>query len=460
MNYTNVKRMFEEALLFDPRHGPAYNAYGNVELRRGNVEGARRIFERGVRAVCSDPASLYHGYGKLELSLGNVETAREIFLKGLKEVRRIDVGMDSPHRERAKYLVHTLGMLELKCNRPADAMEVFQEGIERCGNSSQLLLGAALCQVKLGKDFAATALFERSVLSDKKHAQAWQAWGVMETRAGNFPTATTLFQAGIKSAPKHGALWHAYASMELRRGHIQNSRLLFAKGIKKCPGHTPLYQGWAFLELREGNHEAAKTLIAQALTRDKRNGSGWLIASEIEKALGNEGLASLLLRRGIECAPNEADLYLTLGNDLLVQGKIVDAREVFEKGLEVNPLFAPLYHSLAELEAKVFNLEGLSKLNKRAAQVFPKDAVESSKESSKAWGTKIRANSRILPSGVAALARKIADDDGDTTPLLEGEMDDLISDFLDSMTADLMEDELVNDLLGADSMISQNQTLQ
>jgi tetratricopeptide (TPR) repeat protein len=210
VNHTLVKGLFEEALLLDPRHGPAYNAYGNAEFQRGDFDEARAIFERGVRAECFDVASVYHGYGKFELSLGNVETSRDILKRGLEGVRRNDVSTDSPHRERAKYLYHTLGMLELNSNRPSDALAVLQEGINRCGNSSQLLLASALCEVKLGKEDAARVLFERSILTDKKHAQAWQAWGVMETRAGNYKTAATLFKCGIRSTPTHGALWHGY----------------------------------------------------------------------------------------------------------------------------------------------------------------------------------------------------------------------------------------------------------
>jgi tetratricopeptide (TPR) repeat protein len=268
-DWTKVKRLFEEALLLDPRHGPAYNAYGNAELRQGNSEEARKVFERGVRNNCSDAASIFHGYARLELSCGNVDRARELLVQGREEAQAQDLGMDSPHRERARFLSHTLGMLELNSNRPSDALAVFWDGIERYGNSSRLLLGAALCEVKLGNEGGARVLFEKSVLSDDRHAHAWQAWGIMEMRAGNLKSAKTLFECGIKSAPKHGALWHAYATMEGRLGNVENSRALFAKGIDKAPNHGPLYQGWALLELREEDFDAAKSLITQALTLDK-----------------------------------------------------------------------------------------------------------------------------------------------------------------------------------------------
>jgi Tfp pilus assembly protein PilF len=98
--------------------------------------------------------------------------------------------------------------------------------------------------------------------------------------------------------------------------------------LKKAPRYLPLYHGWALLELREGNHQAARKLISEALTRNKQNGFGWLVAAEIEEEAGNGGLVNLLLRRGIECAPNDAELYRRLGEHLVSKGKINDVRIV------------------------------------------------------------------------------------------------------------------------------------
>jgi tetratricopeptide (TPR) repeat protein len=443
-NVTRSERLFEEALLLDPRHGPAYNAYARSALLYSRDENkARQIYERGVHSKCPDAASIYHGYARLELSLGNVNRARDLLLQGMQEVHRLDISKDSPHRERALFLTHTLGMLELNRNDPSSALDLFLDGIRRYGNSSRLLLGAALCEVKLGNQEKARVLFEQSVLNDDKHSQAWQAWGVMEMKAGNFKTARTLFECGIKSTPRHGALWQAFATMESRLGDVSAARQLFVAGIKNSPRHIPLYQSWAFMELREDNVTVAKALIAQALTHDKRNGDGWLIAAEIEERLGNAGLANLLLRRGIECAPTKPGLYRALGESLVRKGKITEAREVFEQGIKVDPRHAPLYHSLAELEARVFNVDGLAKLHKRAASVFNTNALEPPAKSSELWGTRIRANrARTVPDGVAALAQRIVEEDASDTTI-DG-VDGVIQ-FLDQ--SNILEDGFVGDLL-------------
>jgi len=405
--------LFEEALLIDPRHGPTYNAYGNSLLKHGgSIDEARAVYERGVASDPRDPASVYHGLARLELEQGNVERAREVLNRGLDEVQRLEAVMDNRKRGRAAFLAHTLGMLELNSHRVQVAKEVFEAGLERHGNSSsQLLLGAALCEVRLGNDYTARKFFDEAVHADRRHAQAWQAWGVMEMRAGNYKTAKTLFECGIKSRPDHGALWQAYGTMESRRGDFDVARALFAAGIQKCPDHVPLYQAWACLELRGHNYDHARVLIGEALTRDKTEGSGWLVAGKIEEKQGNDGVAGLILRRGLECDPNNAELYRAIAEIEIKKGKIDDARDFLEKGLDVNPLHAPSYHTLAELEARVFNIEGLARLNKRAAKVFNANALASPSSSAAedVWGKKIRAsrpNAR-LPDGVAALVEEI-----------------------------------------------------
>jgi predicted Zn-dependent protease len=110
--------------------------------------------------------------------------------------------------------------------------------------------------------------------------------------------------------------------LESRAGNVANARLLFAAGIQKCPKHVPLYQAWASLEVRDGDIITAKRLIGEALTRDKRNGSGWLLAAKIEEKMENPGLAGLILRRGIEVAPMDTELYSALAEHELNRGRI------------------------------------------------------------------------------------------------------------------------------------------
>ena len=218
---------------------------------------------------------------------------------------------------------------------------------------------------------------------------------------------------------------------------------LFAAGITKCPNHVPLYQAWACLELRQGQYVQAKKLIGEALTRDKTQGSGWRVAAQIEEKQGNIGLVGMILKRGLQCSPNDAELYCAVAEYEFNRGKIDSARDYLEKGLEVDPLYAPLYHKLAELEAQVFNLEGLAQLNKRAAEVFNNNALVPPPASMQAWGKKIRMarpNAK-LPKNVAALAGMLCENEDSE----QGFINDMNPDML-IQTLPNFEDDVVGDI--------------
>ncbi len=72
-------------------------------------------------------------------------------------------------------------------------------------------------------------------------------------------------------------------------------------------------------------------------------------------------------------------------------------------------MYAPLYHSLAELEARVCNIQGLAELNKRASQIFNNNALEPSPISMNLLWNKLRKNAQSkkkMPNNINALAQQ------------------------------------------------------
>jgi len=320
-NTSAVRELFNKAISIDPKHGPAYNAAGNLERKEGNLDKAKQLYEDGIRADCTDAPSVYHGLAKLHLSSGEVEAARSVLREGLSN---FDCASTSSSRrnDNVAFLAHTLSLIELNCNNnPVGAKVVLEQGLKHRHNSPQLLLAMALCELRLGNEKVARTMFERSLSANPNHAQAWQAYGVMEMQCGNFRAAKTLFECGIKNSPSHGALWQSFGILESWKGNIAEARILFAAGINKCPHHISLYQAWACLELRSGDIITAKRLIGEALTRNKRKGSGWLVAAKIEEKMNNIGLVGLILRRGIECDPSNTELYRALAEHEISRGK-------------------------------------------------------------------------------------------------------------------------------------------
>ena len=101
------------------------------------------------------------------------------------------------------------------------------------------------------------------------------------------------------------------------------------------------------------------------------------------------------------------------------------------------------------MEARVFNLEGLAKLNEKATALFNSNAMQPNPTTTQAWGAQIRARrDNEIPRGVAALAEKIVEDQ-EEEDAARGVVDPL--EALESMDAGFMEDELVVNLLDTDS---------
>lgn len=213
-NVTMARKLFQEALLIEPKHAPAYNAFANLERRQGNIDKAKQLYRDGINANCTDPSSVYHGLAKLQLSLGEVENARRTLQQGLQLFKTHDSSIFVKKNDNVAFIAHTLAMIELNCNNNAKAArEILDEGLWHCRSSSPLLLGVAQCESRLGNEQNAREMFEKAIKADESHAQAWQAFGVMEMRAGNYGAAKTLFECGLKNAPNHGALWQAYGKI-------------------------------------------------------------------------------------------------------------------------------------------------------------------------------------------------------------------------------------------------------
>lgn len=78
---------------------------------------------------------------------------------------------------------------------------------------------------------------------------------------------------------------------------------------------------------------------------------------------------------------------------------------------------------MAELEAQIFNLDALARLNRQASKLFNRDSsTPASSLSSRAWAGNLRARRiRDVPRGVSALAQKIVDNEDGGLPLICGD---------------------------------------
>jgi len=385
---------YSRALELGLNDGSVYNAYGNYLTRKGRVKEAGEIYKKGLRVCTRDRQSLYHGHAKLLIKEGKMDEAKNILEVGIKE-RKEEIAKDVvegrmvPSRGEA-FLRHTLGMLLLKEGEVVKAKKVFEEGLleEGVGGAarSRLELGAALCSVRLGDEEQSRSYFDKSITSDPMHGHAWQAWSIMEIKADNLAVAKTLVECGLKNCPEHGALWQVYASLVNRQGNAGQAKRILVRGIERCRNHTPLYVEYAMLAIKGeedekgGGLEIARKLLKSAMKIDP-NGNVWCAAFRVEEIGGTADSCRKILEDGLESTKGQGGkdrvkLLQVSGDFYTKYGRYDRARELFSEGLSLNDADPKIFHSWAQMEAMLFNLDGLNELNKRAVKIFSADALK------------------------------------------------------------------------------------
>jgi len=370
--FQKARDLYSVGMMVDPQHGPLYHAYGNMELRRGNITGARDVLMRGITMNCSDITSLYHAWGLLEIKDHRRAEAGDIFRRGvelgLKGNREVENGVG--------FLLHSLGMLEMDSHRVEEAKRVFSTGVSLFPQHSQMLLGLALASAKLGQQDAARQHFRAAVDADPTHAHSWQSWAIAEKTSGNMELARILFKQGLKKCPMHAALWQAFGVMELQTGNFEVARTLFAQSLQRNPDHAQSYQAWACLEVRLANLPKAKALVLQGIRRAPTHPALWTVAGLVEDRMGEVSRAKKILESALLRFPTHGALYKVFGELEAKEGNFIRARELFSVGLQKDPHCAAVYHAAALLEAKLGNLNGLSELHIKAKKHFKSSQYE------------------------------------------------------------------------------------
>jgi len=373
--------LFARGAMADVNHAPLHNARANFEMRRGNSTGARIIFEEACRR--NPCATLWHGWSQLELRDGALDRAADLLLRGTSSVRGL---------EHTSFLWHSLGMVRLKQGKFLDALHAFKKGLRRNPGSSQLFLGIARVYALRGLYGLAREHFRLAINSDERHAQAWQAWGVFESRHGHSDTARAIFLKGLKLCPTHPTLWQAAATFEKEQSNIRRARSIYKAGITHCadlPKNAALSAAadaerahsnvsylllvlWgAKFEMHQKRLPQAQELLSLAHAIDSSSGEVYYLQAMLLKFQGQLLDARRAVEEGLRLAPSHVSLYRLLGSMQDATNEVEAARASFREGLRLQPDYAQIFHAWARLEARLGNWEALNELNQRAKQMFP-----------------------------------------------------------------------------------------
>jgi len=153
----------------------------------------------------------------------------------------------------------------------------------------------------------------RATEVQKRHAPAWQAWGVLEMRHGHPEEARRIFQEGI------------WACAQLAGNQ---------SGGYRC---ARLWQAWGVLESQEGDYAAARRCFSRALDADSRSVATVTAWTQMEEDIGNHKDARALFERSLkDFSPGcDAKMILWRAYELMEQraGNVDAALQVYQRSV-------------------------------------------------------------------------------------------------------------------------------
>jgi crooked neck len=183
------------------------------ELRRTNLDRARKIFGHGIGMVPSE--KLYSAYIEMEMQLGNIDRARMLYEKWIQWTpancqawtKFAELEANLQENERARRI------LELAIEQPSLDMPelIWKFYID--------------FEIQNGQFEQARALYKR-LLQRTKHVKVWISYAKFEASIGRSNTARDIYKLGFQTlkstelTEERVMLWESWRDFEQEQGNI------------------------------------------------------------------------------------------------------------------------------------------------------------------------------------------------------------------------------------------------
>lgn len=416
-NYDKARAAFEKALAIDPNDPRILLAFGRTEALAGNLRRAERLIESVTKTSTSRKTAPF------STALKHKAAADEIFEDDTSASRIKPVQSDEDDSSDMTLTPHLLAttlkeraMLAFRDGRLDDSISLLTRATEvnpsaegiwrllathtisRHGMSqARAVYHKALMSVNprsvskmlhwwgqdersAGNIDEARQLFIKATEDNPRYMAPWVSWGLLEKSQNDVEQACKIFEKAATRAEEEGIkapyLFQTWGRIEeLQRGRPDAAAEIFSRGVRIVPGSGSLWGSWGLLEHRRGNHEKARDMFRAATNAEPSIGSAWHSWALLEASRCNYGYARELFQMGNENDPANASLLTSWA---LLEGKemgnVAKGRDLYERAVKADPLYAPAWHSWGCLEMNAGSINRAKELLLKASQVRRDDA--------------------------------------------------------------------------------------
>lgn len=275
---------------------------------------------------------------------GDFEAARRGYVAAIRS---------EPGNARAHYLI---GMLELRAQRGAAALEHLRRSIAIDPAAADVWLAIGEAESMLGDDAAAINALKRCVRQDRGDAVGWFKLALAHEGLKAFDDAERAYRRALKLRPVFPEAWCNLGNALCARKDFRGAEVALGRSLAQ---RAAFPEGWRNLGIvleQTGRHEEALQCFERACN----------LSPDFTDAHFNRGVALGTLgrmvdavgayERVLELQPNHLGTYNNLGIIYLHECLLEEARECFERAIAIDPDHAKAHNNLgnAHLRRQAF----------------------------------------------------------------------------------------------------------
>jgi len=308
-----------------PRFADGYLFHATARVNQGDASGAEADLNQVVR-IAPQSAIGYVKLGQLRSEQKRWNEAETFFREGLRQ---------EPNSIEA---IQGLVSLDLRRNKPADALRLLQAQIDRSPTQAGLYLlqGEVLLQNRQLDE--AEKVLTHAVEIDQHDVNALSLLAQVEIALGKTDQAISNYKRGLELAPNNPQLYVALGSVYEKQGNWQAAQTVYQKALAIEPDNPLAANNLAYILVEHGGDINVALTLAQTARRGLPNlvnsadTLGWAYFHD-----GAFSVAAPLLEDAVKKAPDNSTYRYHLGLTYQKLNDSTRARAEFEKAIRLDP---------------------------------------------------------------------------------------------------------------------------
>ncbi len=361
---------FNEVIRLNPGHYSARMDRAYNLIQQHEYQGAIKDLEILVEKVPYDAKSHYL-MGVAYRDSGNMTSALNSF--NLAEDAIADYTVAIQKKDGPTLLL--AAAIALAKDKPKSALDFYEAFLAKNPENLNIKKVVAKLHINSGEAYKAVGLIKKMDIEQYQDAELYMILGEAYTQLNQHKEASTAFEQAMLLNPQQPAIQAMLGKSQILTGE---SGLGFENLENMLNTKTKSRKVGIFLAMqyfREGKLEDAKRVTSSMLEQDANNLSALSLHASIVGSLGDLKQARQLFEKILEINPDFRSARLNLIKVDLNEGKEQQARNSMVELLKKQPDDNILLYEQVKLEEATGNIELASRLIEKLFQKSPKDVT-------------------------------------------------------------------------------------